>query len=173
VILGINGILTTGGQSTDLLLRRLDILGHETYDVPIPIRTAFTSRSSRIRARDVQRVLIAAKDGDTLIAHSRGCLVAAECMKYRKFETVWMFRPAMSTRYKFPAGDINVKCVYSKGDWAILIGGLLLHHRFGMAGRSGFKDPRIENIKAHGGHSADFKRIHYWAEMVDKECKKY
>ena len=82
---------------------------------------------------------------------------------------MYLFRPALSRKHKFPEGDIDVTCIYSKQDITVWFGGFLISHRFGWAGTLGFKDKRIKNIRANGRHSADFKRLHLWSERIDRD----
>lgn len=163
-IVGVNGIWSHGEENIDLLLYELNKLGYPIIDV-------FNDNSGPFRARfsakkDAKEVIRVSQDGDILIAHSYGCLKAAYAMQQIKYAQVYMFRPAMSRKWKAPQGTITT-CIYSKNDLAILVGSWLLFHPFGAAGRKGFDDSNILNIQSTGGHSEDFANSPMWAKYID------
>ena len=159
-IIGINGISTHGKNNTDRMLQRLADLGHQTCDVHLPKRWAFTARWKA--KDDAKTILEFADPGDVIVAHSFGCLRAAKAMEQVDpgfFRAAFMFRPAMSTHYDFKGRtrDTRTFCFFSPDDLAILVGSLLIAHPFGAAGRKGFKDSYVANVHSYGAHNADFE----------------
>ena len=175
--LGVNGIASTGKASTDILGFELTRYGHQFIDVNQPVRGAWGARWKA--EQDARAIISLANDGDCLIAHSYGCLKASIAMRGVRFHSVFLFRPAMSRRHAFHATmhGTKVYCIHSHDDITIIMGSLLVLHPFGLAGKSGFKDPFVTNIKSEGGHSDDFHynspkfNVGYWADRIDKMVK--
>jgi len=159
-ILTVPGMGSDGRMSTDLAGAALRALGHEVLDMDQPIRRAWNVRwHLQADAADITAV---ATDGDVVLAHSYGCLKAAEANKTVRFAAMFLYRPAMSRNYTFPSHrTTRVYCMYSPQDWLILLGAMLrFNHPFGAAGRSGFTDLAVRNVRVHGGHSHDFTKDH-------------
>lgn len=172
-ILGVNGIRSTGKASTDMLGWELSGKGHHFIDVNQPVRSAWGARWKA--EQDAKAIISLANEGDVVIAHSYGCLKTSIAMRGIRFDSVFLFRPAMSRRHKFYRliNGTKVYCIYSPGDWTIRLGGILWFHPFGFAGLKGFKDPFVTNLKSEGGHSEDFRfhngkyNVNYWADWID------
>jgi len=166
---GVHGIRSDGHLNIDILLDEMKRKGHEVKDVQTPARSTWEARfKSRM---DGQQVANVSEDGDILLAHSYGCLVASEAMKLVNYKAVYLFRPAMSRRYKFAASPTKIYCIYSIADKAIWLGGLALrfNHPFGLAGVFGFKSDRVKNIMSKGHHSEDFEdgTVEGWAHFIE------
>lgn len=172
-ILTINGIESDGSGSTDLMGGILRSKGFDVVDVNQPIRHAWNARNLATVLTDAQTIVKLSEDGDCAVCHSYGGLKTIVAMYQRRFRAVYMFRPAVDRSFPFPDGDINVTCIYSKGDLAVWSGGLFLrlHHPFGWAGTLGFKDERIKNIRSSGLHSADFRgsKLRFWADYIERD----
>jgi len=168
-ILGVNGIRSDGHKTTDRMLNALANLGYKTKEVEQPKRSAIGARFKY--RQDAKAILDIAEPGDVLITHSYGGLKAAIAMKQMEFSAVFMFRPAMSRRYKF---NQPVYCIYSPHDMAIWLGGGLLLHPFGWAGVKGFKSKHATNIPSSGHHGADFEgwNLVRWMEFIDNKLQK-
>lgn len=162
-ILGINGIRTNGKSSTDKMLKKLGNSGFHTIDVNYPRVNIFTARSRKRQIKNAQILVNNYREGDILIAHSYGCLLALRAMELgAKFSHVFLFAPAMNVDFTFPyLGMIDLHVIHNPTDKAIKYGQLLAWHDFGAMGRVGYKgppDPRIINIKDHEG--TEGKRNH-------------
>jgi len=177
-ILGVNGIKSTGKNSTDVLGTELQALGHEFIDVNQPVRGAWGARWHA--EMDARAIIELAQDGDVVIAHSYGCLKTSIAMRGINFHSVFLFRPAMSRKHRFYRlfnTGTKVYCIYSRQDYTVIGGSLLAFHPFGIAGARGFKDPFVHNLKSEGAHSDDFHydspkyNVLYWANYIDKQLK--
>lgn len=169
---GVHGIWTDGDNNVDRLLWWLSQrYGYATNELPQPRRNPFSARFSA--KKDAELLAAAAQPGDAVVAHSYGCAVVAEAMRQVEFSHAFLFRPAMAHDYRFPAGTRTViHCIHSTEDWAIFFGMLLrFGHPFGSAGRTGFDDPRVVNIRARGGHSADFDRLCEWGRYIHSNLR--
>jgi len=183
-ILGVNGILSDGSESIDILLKELSAFGHTSVDAVYPKTHLF-----RFQTYDKGRQY---QDADTIIknyytsnmvvvAHSRGCLVVWRMMEVGcRFKSVFLFRPAMNRDFSLPLDQVNVVCVFSPYDRAIKWGGKLPFNDFGNAGRYGLDDPRVINIKApkyenseFWKHSDDFlyPQVKIWASWINDYMK--
>ncbi|MCR9260763.1 MAG: hypothetical protein NXH95_13635 [Pseudomonadaceae bacterium] len=151
-IVGVNGIATHGHGNIDVLLHRLDQLGHETVDVQLRKRHFISAWWGQ--KWDVESIYKASEDGDVVVAHSFGAPRVVEAMKYRHFSKVFLIRPAMSAKHVFARDEVY--CFHSKDDWPVRIGSWLPWHPFGRAGVDGFTDPLVTNFPTSGGHNADF-----------------
>jgi hypothetical protein len=172
-IITVPGIESRGVKSTDRIGAALRDRGYEVHDMEQPVRSAWGARWKA--ETDAKDIISVAADGDVVIAHSYGSLKTSIAMRGPKLLAVFLFRPAMSRWHKFPQyQDTKTFCVYSKQDYTILGGSLLLFHPFGLAGFSGFRSPFVTNLKSHGAHSDDFKddsmfNLDYWTTWVDKQ----
>lgn len=172
-IIGVNGIRSTGRNSTDRLGGELKKFGYEFHDLNQPIRTPWTAR---FRAeRDAIDLADISEHGDVVICHSYGCLKTAIAAKLVNYKAIFMFRPAMSRNYNWESVDpsTNIYCIYSKEDYTILLGSMLMYHPFGLAGFSGFKN-KARNFMGSGAHSDDFKRpaLTRWAAIIHDELRR-
>lgn len=165
---GVHGIWTDGNNNVNRLLWWLGgRYGYATREVTLPRRNPFSARFRS--AGDAEILLSEVEDGDVAIGHSYGCAVVAKAMESARFSSVFLFRPAMERGFVFPKRGTEIHCIHSHGDWAIFLGMLLrFGHPFGSAGRTGFDDLQVTNIRARGGHSADFseKQIPFWGGYV-------
>ena len=169
----VNGIHSTGRESTDKLGTQLSLRGYDINDINQPKRSSWGARWKS--DRDARDIIEQSEDGDCIIAHSYGCLKTSIAMRGVNFKAVFLFRPAMSRWHKFPMyQDTKVFCIYSPQDIAIWAGALgLFHHPFGLAGARGFRSPYVKNIKSHGSHAHDFKsnNLKYWTDFIDTTLK--
>jgi hypothetical protein len=172
-IITVPGIESRGVKSTDRIGAALRDRGYEVHDMEQPVRSAWGARWKA--ETDAKDIIDVASDGDVVIAHSYGSLKTSIAMRGPKLLAVFLFRPAMSRWHRFPQyQDTKTFCVYSKQDYTILGGSLLIFHPFGLAGFSGFRSPFVTNLKSHGAHSDDFKDdsmfpLNYWVTYVDNQ----
>ncbi|WP_163557570.1 hypothetical protein [Halomonas sp. NO4] len=126
-------------------------------------------------------------DGDVLVGHSNGCLIAWELIEAGvKPSAVICIQPALRRDTLWP-DDIPVLCLYNQADWAVSLGRMWGRfasvanpfrdiHGWGAAGRHGFTrgqanvtnwDTDIEEFPARG-HSGVFRRpaLFYWAPNI-------
>jgi hypothetical protein len=173
-ILTVNGIESDGSKSTDRMGRVLRVKGYNVIDINQPVRHTWNARWTS--DRDAGDIVDAAEDGDVVVAHSYGCLKTAIANRGVKFAAIFLFRPAMGTRYKFPQYQKTATyCIYSRKDYTILLGSFLrFNHPFGLAGFKGFRSPFVTNVKSSGPHSEDFtmSNVNRWATFVDTELVK-
>jgi hypothetical protein len=173
-IIGVPGIHSEGVGNTDLLGNMLATRhGYNFMDLDLPIRGAWGARWKA--EKDAKEIIAVANDGDAVIAHSYGCLKACIAMREVRFHSVFLFRPAMSRRYRFHRliNGTKVYCIYSPGDIAIWLGSILLFHPFGLAGAKGFKDRSVINVPSHSRHNHDFsdKHIEHWDNFVHSKIR--
>lgn len=183
-ILTINGIRTDGSTSTDRLGRKLSEQGYRTFDVNYPRVSIFTARSRKRQLKNAKILKDSSNDGDVLIAHSYGCLLALRAMELgAKFSHVFLFAPAMNVDFTFPyLGMTQLKVIHNPTDQAIKMGNWLWFHDFGKMGRLGYKgppDPRITNILDKNGKKGARNHSHYfnkdnidaWARFIINNIK--
>ena len=174
-VITVPGIQSRGTKSTDRIGQAMRDRGYEVHDMEQPVRSAWGARWKA--ETDAKDIIDVAADGDVVIAHSYGSLKTSIAMRGPKLLAVFLFRPAMSRWHRFPdQSHTKTFCIYSKQDYTILGGSLLLFHPFGLAGYKGFRSPYVTNLKSHGGHSDDFKddslfNLDYWAIYLDKEIQ--
>lgn len=186
-VVGINGIRSDGAKNTDRLLFHLRGHGWETRDCNYPrvslLRFILTGRRWRRNYQySAARALInAASEGDALIAHSFGGLLALRAMELgARFSTVFLFAPALDRDVLFPAfGAERIYIIHNPRDVALWWAGRLLFHDAGEMGRLGYAglaDPRVLNVRANDiaheplRHSDYFlpSNIQRWACWVDE-----
>lgn len=167
-IVGINGIATRGHRSTDVMLSRLEELGHEVVDVDLPVRHTISAYWGA--DDDAALIASAARDGDYAIAHSFGALRLAYAMQSIDFRHVWLFRPAMRKDWEFDRPR-RVTCIHSPDDWTIKLGGIVPFHPFGWAGVRGFTQTHVHNRWSMDGHSADFRTplLDWWVDQITQK----
>ena len=154
-IIGVNGINTHGEGNIDLLMQCLADKGHECIDIQLPMRRTISSRWAADDDGEVIKDF--SEPGDVLVSHSFGCLRAAYAMMEVDYSAVFLFNPAMDRRWDFSYTDADIFCFHSLDDWVIFFGSMLAFHPFGLAGRVGFEDEDVYNIRVKGGHNAMFK----------------
>jgi len=146
-IIGVSGIHTDGGGSTDRLLDRLN--GRmDTLDFNYDRVNLITARS-RTRQRDIGRRLYhRALVDDHVVAHSYGALIVQRAMEAgAQFGAVFLFSPAMDSREYFPAqGAQQIHIISNPADRAIGLGALLYRHDFGLMGRDGYQGPPDDRV---------------------------
>jgi len=182
-ILGINGILSHGEDSTDKLLKLLQCRGYDAKPVDYPLATAFLARFSQKRNA---RILKAHhRHGDCLIAHSYGCLISLRAMEMgAKFDTVFWFAPAMSEHIVIPHHACKrLYVIHHLEDLAIKLGSWLWFHDFGKMGAVGYQGPpddRVTNLQTFGESSYDRmlhshyfsdRRITKWLDFIDRTLR--
>jgi hypothetical protein len=169
-IITVPGIESEGVKSTDRVGKAMKDLGYNVHDIEQPVRSAWGARWKA--QRDAKDIIEVANDGDVIVAHSYGCLKTSIAMRGVNFAAAFLFRPAMSRWHRFPQyQDTKTFCIYSKQDYTILGGSMLLFHPFGLAGYSGFRSAYVTNLKSHGAHSDDFKDdslfpLDFWAKYI-------
>ena len=173
-VLGINGIRTDGASSTDKVIDMLTARGHKGIDVNYPKVNIFQSRSKRRQYANASILLNAHRQGDTLVAHSYGCLIALRAMELgARFGQVFFFAPAMNRDFVFPYhGMEKLTVIHNRTDQAISLGNLLWRHDFGKMGSHGYKgapDSRISNLRDFGGSYGSRNHSHYFndSNIVD------
>ena len=180
-ILGVNGILSNGSGSTDLLLADLKERGHLVHDVKLPWTTALLARFRWWQHRDAHRLVAAHAHGDNVIAHSYGGLRVLRAMQLgARFRLVFLFAPAMEVDVEFPIGAAErIFVIYDRHDRAIGLGARLRKHDFGAMGRCGYSgavDRRVINVPAdphpdahgpllHGHYFRDENRAR-WVQFI-------
>lgn len=126
------------------------------------------------------------RPGDTIVAHSNGCLIAWELAQAVPLASVVCINPALRRDTRWPVG-LPVLCLHNSTDWVVQLGrwwGRLFPfdgietQGWGAAGRYGFTAPhlRLLNIdtamgqwdKPVKGHSGVFGEAAYWGEIVDR-----
>ena len=184
-VIGVNGMsrlfkASTGAETTDRLLASL-ALRHQvrTHDFNYPpVRFYHTRRRARQHAY-ASGLADAADDGDAVVAHSFGCLIALRAMELgAKFGPVFLFRPAMNRDFVWPIlGATRIHIIYCHSDEALWAGRLLLWHPIGSLGRLGYGGPPDPRIVQHRivipppNHVADFRggRVNAWADFIAAE----
>jgi len=170
-ILTINGIKNRGKKNTDKMGKLLADQGFDVFDVNYPKVYALTSRYRSIQNKNAKILLNAANDGDILIAHSYGCLLALRAMELgAKFSKVFFFAPAMNRDFIFPyLGMTELYVIHNKTDKAIKWGSWLRSHDFGKMGSHGTnsipEDPRVTNIEDFSGKKGEENHSHYFASV--------
>lgn len=174
-ILGVSGIWSDGSGSTDIVLTLLRYKhGYPIQDIQNKTRGPFFARFKA--KRDARKILEKSQDGDIVVAHSYGCLKTLKAAEKKSYSHLFLIAPAASEDYDFSkiSERTKIHCLYSKKDWAVRVGSLLLFHPFGRAGLNGFSDPRVENHRFHGGHTHYFKEdiLHQVVNLIHKTLEK-
>jgi len=177
-ILTINGIRTDGSTSTDILGDKLAMYDYEVFDVNYPRVNIFTARSRKRQRKNAKILKNKTNDGDVLIAHSYGCLLALRAMELgAKFSHVFLFAPAMNVDFTFPyLGMTEMNVIHNPTDEAIKLGNWLWFHDFGKMGRIGYKGPpdtRITNVLDNKGKQGERNHSHYFNEDNINEWAKF
>jgi hypothetical protein len=152
----------------------------------------------RRNQRTVQRILPTIKQGDVLLAHSNGCLIAWELVEAgAPLAAVICVQPALRKDTVWRP-DVQVLCLHNDEDWVVSLGRMWGRfasvanpwrdrHGWGAAGRHGFTSgqPNVTNWNTGigpapaEGHSGIFEtapvlywgpRIYHWAEVHHLEA---
>jgi len=178
----VHGIRGQGEDSIDKLIPALHAVRLITRDINYPkiSATAFalTPRKwNRERQfRDGQIVVDATEDGEDIIAHSRGCLVATRAMEIgRKFRCAFFFAPAMNADFFFPEGAVEyVWIIYCPNDAVIKLAGLIPWNDGGSMGRIGYNGPahpslaelQVEAETPAHSHYFFFPHLEGWSYFI-------
>lgn len=142
----INGLgLRRGRDTTDRMGVALSERGATVYDFNYPRRSLLDVpflRTRRLLLEDAGKLCEEHRPGDHVIAHSYGCLVTYTAMTMgARFGRVFFMGAAMDCDTVLPEyGAEEVVNIYHRHDRALWFAGLLPAHRFGRAGRDGFKN---------------------------------
>ena len=150
----VHGIRSDGTNNVDVVGDELRRLGHVVVDVQTPVRHTWSARWSA--KKDARQVAAASREGDILVAHSYGNLIAWHAHKMQNYEAVFCIAAAMSKNaiWRHPK---RVFCYHSNTDGALKLGAALLWHPFGRAGLDGFTQRGVTNLPYHGlGHGGYF-----------------
>lgn len=184
-VIGVNGIRTDGGGSTDRLLQRLGS-GMTVFDFNYDRVNVLTARSRRRQRRIGRQLYDLTRAGDHVVAHSYGALVVLRAMEAgAQFGAVFLFGPAMGQREYFPAkGARQIHIISNPADRAIGLGALLYRHDFGRMGRDGYQGPpddRVVDFRTrdegadHGPlHHSDYflgASLNGWAQYVARHIR--
>lgn len=178
-ILGVNGIWNpeNGERSfTDRMLMGLRISGrHKTVDVHYPLLTTLEAYvPSNLRER-AEHILSVYEPGDTVIAHSAGCLLTYTAMRMgARFGKVFFFAAAAESNLEFPKNGMQkLYNIFSPDDPALRLGRLLPFHPFGALGMKGYKgdDHRVVNVPApgydHNGY-VEPEHLEEWVKFISR-----
>jgi len=139
-------------------------------------------------SRATKKLLKLVKPGDSIIAHSNGCLLAwnlADVLK-GNLASVVCINPALRRDAKWPS-DLSVLCIYNHTDWVVQLGRWwsrlfpfdgVQSQGWGAAGRYGFtsNQTKVDNwdsaetywsvpVKGHSGLFED-KAVDYWSHLI-------
>lgn len=149
------GVATVGRLAPYLELGGNRILHHDYGWVGL-LRLRWRNEQATRRIRPFVR------DGDVLIGHSNGCLVAWELIEAGvRPGAVICIQPALRRDTPWPPG-LPVLCLYNDRDWAVILGrawGRFIsvanpfreRHGWGAAGRYGFDQAGITNRDTRRG----------------------
>jgi hypothetical protein len=178
--IGINGILSDGSDSVDLLLYEMEERGHDVHDFTYPRRNVITGRRRKHQFNDAWKLMGESEDGDSVFAHSRGGLIVFRAMQSgRKFKDVWLFAPAMPRDWRFPAGAAEqIFVVHNPLDRAIWKTRMLIWGDLGTMGSEGSSfledhPERGKNIMRpnYGEQSHNFyflpNEVNFWADALE------
>lgn len=170
-----HGINSNGSSNVDLFMPYLLQYHCSVVDLPLPVRHTWGVRWTIERDADLLAGYAVATPpyNRHVIAHSHGCRIALEAAKRVSFASMWLFNPAVSSRYKFKkvlCAEDNIHCVYSTADWAVRLGALLpFNHPFGRAGAQGFnKLAPGSNMETAFGHGFTFQPpyLRGWSSII-------
>lgn len=137
-------------------------------------------------ARAVRQILSVIRPGDSIVAHSNGCLIAWQVAQIVPLASVVCINPALRRDTEWPDG-LPVLCLYNSTDWVVQLGrawGRLTDWDgiraagWGAAGRYGFTSgqPLVKCWDTAAtywkfpvsGHSGIFKFPHYWGRRIGR-----
>ena len=181
-IIFVHGIESNGSQSTDLMLKLLKEAGRAVVESDYERVHWWNARYRNVQLDRASRILDMSKDGDHIVAHSFGGLIARRAMQLnRKFGHVFLFSPADEANTYYPIlGAKKIHIIYNQFDKPIRLGALLPNHDFGELGRMGYEgpdDPRVVALqdpyyRVHSsthGHYFQRERIEKWATYILEE----
>ena len=150
----VHGTQGNGEANVDRIIRPLRGLGHGVRNVDYPpisnLAAALVPRRWNIKRqfRDARILMDMTSDGDNMVAHSRGCLIAHRSLELgRRFHCVFYFAPAMNVDFHFPQGSAKyIWIIHCPNDDAIKAAGLLPLNSFGQMGRLGYSGPSHDSI---------------------------
>jgi len=140
----------------------------------------------KVNRQTINEFLEVIKPGDTIVAHSNGCLIAYQIAESISINAIVCINPALRRDTIWPE-KTSVLCLANKTDWIVELGriwarlvslGGIRTHGWGSAGRHGFtsEQPNVRNwytddwfwLYPVRGHSGLFKRARYWGRMINK-----
>lgn len=174
-----HGIRTDGENSIDRIGPLLRDLGHGVHDCELPVRHTWSvrrtiERDAELLVRSVMATSVS-REARSIIAHSHGCRIALEAAKLVDVGSLWLFNPAVSTKYDLSSvrcDKARIYCIYSPSDWTVWLGSMIPFHPFGKAGKHGLRQlSEANNLESNGGHSEAFThpRVQQWAEFIHKK----
>lgn len=149
-IIGLQGVYSDGQKNIDRLLNRLSRHNYKTSAFKYTLSIPDTYSESELN-EILDRVDPICEDGDVIIAHSAGCLLAAlllERLKKRNITipVVWFFNAGIDVDYKF---SDNVGIIYSvvdPNDTVIALANFLPCNNVGSMGQAGYSGPNSNVI---------------------------
>lgn len=150
-IITINGIYSHGAKSTDLLHGPLKALGYQVDDFDYP-KLGVLGAQNRTRQKELgKRLASEVNEGDAIIAHSFGCLVALRAMEAgARFSAVIFLSAAMNADFVFPHHGMRALLnIHNPADRALSIAKLMRWNDLGEMGAMGYNgapDCRVRNL---------------------------
>jgi len=136
--------------------------------------------------RAVRGLMQRIKPGDSIVAHSNGCLIAWQIAQVIPVSSVVCINPALRRDTRWPK-ELPVLCMHNSTDWVVQLGRAwsklfpfdgIDTQGWGAAGRYGFTAPskKVTNFdtamgwwgKPVKGHSGVFREPEYWGGIIDK-----
>lgn len=136
--------------------------------------------------RAIRGLLERIQPGDSIVAHSNGCLIAWQIAQIIPLKSVVCINPALRRDARWP-NNTRVLCIHNSEDWIVNLGriwGRLFQNDgiqaqgWGAAGRYGFTSSQdnVDNIdsamdwweKPVHGHSALFTEDMYWGGLINR-----
>lgn len=137
-------------------------------------------------ARAVRSMLSVIRPGDSIVAHSNGCLIAWQIAQIVPLSSVVCINPALRRDTEWPEG-LPVLCLHNSTDWVVNLGRVwgrlfdwdgIKTAGWGAAGRHGFDSGQsmVYNWDTSGecwgapvrGHSGVFDRADYWGPIIGR-----
>lgn len=152
-IILVHGIRGDGSKTVDKVGGKLREMGWSVIDVPTKVRHTWHVRWTA--KKDAALVAKFSRDGDILVAHSYGCLVAWRADRLHDYRAIFSIAPAMDKRKKY-RHPTRVFCYFSKDDKVLKAGRLIpFGHPFGTAGLVGMNQD-VFNIPNDGFDHNDY-----------------
>lgn len=181
-IIFVHGINSTGRESTDLALKMIKDAGRAVVECDYPMTHFWSAGSRKVQLDRAGRIVDASNDGDHIVAHSFGGLLARRAMQLnRKFGHAFLFSPADEANTYYPVnGAHKIHIIYNQFDRPIRLGALLPNHDFGELGRMGYEGPDDERVIAlqdpfyrlrgsTHGHYFKVERLQKWVTYILEE----
>lgn len=139
----------------------------------------------RVNKRARKKLLKVIKPGDSIVAHSNGCLIAWEIAGLIPLSHVVCINPALRRDTVWPE-ELPVLCLYNSTDWVVQLGRIwgrlfsfdgIRFNSWGAAGRYGFDNLVNGNnwdtsqdywLRPVKGHSGLFGSAAYWGHWISK-----